>query len=92
LFLTSADSLQKEIKRITGREVRQAAAEVDPGTGSVVHAFTSGTTVQVFLLNGKSPEAKKRESADQLERAEDDGLPIKLVAKQRAAGQHPTGD
>jgi len=26
---------------------------VDPGTGSVVHAFTTGTTVQVFLLDGR---------------------------------------
>ena len=55
LFLASADSLREEIKRITGREVREAVAEVDPGTGSVVHAFTSGTTVQVFLLDGRLP-------------------------------------
>ena len=32
------------------QKVREAAAEVDPGTGSVIHAFTTGTTVQVFLL------------------------------------------
>ena len=31
-------------------EVREAAAEVDTTTGSVVHAFTDGTMVQVFLL------------------------------------------
>ncbi len=51
LFLTSADSLRKEIKRITGREVREAAAEVEPATGTVVHAFTTGNVVQVFLLS-----------------------------------------
>ena len=50
LFRNSVDSLWKEIKRITGREVREAAAEIDPATGSVVHAFTTGTMVQVFLL------------------------------------------
>jgi uncharacterized protein YbcI len=50
LFRNSVDSLWKEIKRITGREVREAAAEIDPSTGSVVHAFTTGTMVQVFLL------------------------------------------
>jgi uncharacterized protein YbcI len=50
LFRTSTDSLRKEIKRITGREVRESAAEVDPATGSIVHAFTTGTMVQVFLL------------------------------------------
>jgi uncharacterized protein YbcI len=76
LFLTSADSLRKEIKRITGREVREAVAEVDPGTGSVVHAFTSGTTVQVFLLNGRSPAGAESDSIDRIERAEDDGLPM----------------
>ena len=55
LFLTSADSLRKEIKRITGREVREAAAEVEPATGTVVHAFTTGNVVQVYLLEGKLP-------------------------------------
>jgi uncharacterized protein YbcI len=52
LFRNSVGSLQKEIERITGRKVREAAAEIDPGTGSVVHAFTTGTTVQVFLFDG----------------------------------------
>jgi len=53
LFRNSVGSLRTEIERITGRKVREAAAEVDPGTGSVVHAFTTGTTVQVFLLDGR---------------------------------------
>jgi hypothetical protein len=30
--------------------VREAAAEVEPTTGAVVQAFTSGTMVQVFQL------------------------------------------
>ena len=55
LFLTSADSLRKEIKRITGREVREAAAEVEPATGTVVHAFTTGNVVQVYRLDGRAP-------------------------------------
>ena len=50
LFASSSESLRKEIERITGRQVREAAAEVEPATGSIVHAFTSGTMVQVFLL------------------------------------------
>ena len=50
LFNDAADALRQEIKRITGVEVRQAAAEVEPGTGTVVQAFTTGTVVQVFLL------------------------------------------
>jgi hypothetical protein len=50
LFFNSADSIRQEIKRITGREVREAAAEVETVTGAVVHAFTTGAMVQVFLL------------------------------------------
>lgn len=50
LFDSAADSLRQEIKRITGVEVREAAAEVETATGTVVKAFTSGTVVQVFLL------------------------------------------
>jgi len=55
LFLASADVLRKEIKRITGRDVRESAAEVEPATGAVVHAFTTGNVVQVYLLEGRSP-------------------------------------
>ena len=46
LFQSSAESLWKEIKRITGVTVREAAVEVETTTGAVVHAFTSGTMVQ----------------------------------------------
>lgn len=55
LFLNSHDALRQEITRITGVEVREAAVEVDPATGAVVQAFTTGTVVQVFLLAGKVP-------------------------------------
>jgi uncharacterized protein YbcI len=50
LFDSASDSLRQEIKRITGVEVRDAAAEVETATGTVVKVFTSGTVVQVFLL------------------------------------------
>ncbi|MEX0679421.1 MAG: Na-translocating system protein MpsC family protein [Pirellulales bacterium] len=50
LFNNSADSLRQEIKRITGVDVREAAVEVEPTTGTVVKSFTTGTVVQVFLL------------------------------------------
>lgn len=55
LFNTAAATLRQEIKRITGVDVRESTAEVEPTTGTVVHAFTSGTVVQVFLLAGKLP-------------------------------------
>ncbi len=55
LFANSSDSLRQEIKRITGMEVREATAEIEPVSGAVVQAFTSGTLVQVFLLAGSAP-------------------------------------
>jgi uncharacterized protein YbcI len=50
LFTSAAESLRLEIKRITGVDVREATAEVEPTTGTVVQAFTTGTVVQVYLL------------------------------------------
>jgi uncharacterized protein YbcI len=55
LFTSSSATLRQEIKRITGVEVREAAAEVEPATGSVVKVFTTGTVVQVFLLARGAP-------------------------------------
>jgi uncharacterized protein YbcI len=55
LFTSSADSLWREINRITGVEVCEATAEVDSATGTVLHAFTTGTIVQVFLLAQRLP-------------------------------------
>jgi len=55
LFANSSDSLRQEIKRITGMEVREATAEIEPTSGAVVQAFTTGTVVQVFLLAGNTP-------------------------------------
>lgn len=54
LFASSSEALRQEIARITGMEVREATAEVEPASGAVVQAFTTGTVVQVFLLNGNS--------------------------------------
>lgn len=55
LFASASESLRREIKRITGVEVRAATAEVEPTTGTVVGVFTTGTTVQVFLLADSVP-------------------------------------
>src|SRR5271170_3335374 len=43
LFTSAADSLRQEIKKITGVDVREAVAEVEPTNGTVVQAFTTGT-------------------------------------------------
>jgi uncharacterized protein YbcI len=50
LFTNSLNELRQEIKRITGVEVREAIAEIETSTGTVVQVFTTGTMVQVFLL------------------------------------------
>ena len=55
LFANASESLRQEIKRITGVEVREATAEVEPATGTVVGVFTTGTTVQVYLLAHSVP-------------------------------------
>src|SRR5580658_10123985 len=52
LFHNASNTLKQEIKRITGLDVREATAEVEPTTGAVVQVFTSGSMVQVFLLSG----------------------------------------
>jgi uncharacterized protein YbcI len=53
LFLNSCAPLRQAIERITGVEVREATADVEPATGTVVRVFSTGTVVQVFLLAGR---------------------------------------
>jgi uncharacterized protein YbcI len=78
LFASSTEEMREEIKRITGREVREAAAEIETATGTVVHAFSTGAMVQVFLLaqdiagDGMPPD----DSIDRAQRADDDGLRV----------------
>lgn len=55
LFQNASETLRDEIERITGMGVREVTAEVEPASGTVVHVFTSGTMVQVFLLSGRVP-------------------------------------
>lgn len=58
LFLAASETLRKDIKRITGMDVRESTAEVEPKSGAVVQVFTSGTMVQVFLPSGKMPSGR----------------------------------
>ena len=55
LFASDSASLREQIKRITGVHVRGATADVEATIGTVVPAFTTGTMVQVFLLDGAVP-------------------------------------
>jgi len=55
LFVSSSEKLQQKIKAITGVEVREVKAEVETSTGAIVQVFTTGTMVQVYLMNGNVP-------------------------------------
>lgn len=58
LFDTGAADFRREIKEITGVDVRESKAEVCSTTGTVVQVFTTGTVVQVYLLaNGVLTDA-----------------------------------
>jgi len=79
LFADSMQAMRDEIKRITGRDVREAVAEIEPATGVVVHAFTTGAIVQVYLLSPDSTATNKSdgENEKQAARADDDGMHAK---------------
>ncbi len=55
LFAVSCDQMRTEIQRLTGRKVKESAVVVEPATGAIVHAFTSGTIVQIFQLEPHDP-------------------------------------
>jgi uncharacterized protein YbcI len=61
LFRHSSQDLRRQIERITGRQVREAIAEVEPASGAVLHAFTTGTIVQVFSLAKRATEVNRSE-------------------------------
>lgn len=50
LFANSAEEMKQEIKRITGRDVVEAATEIETTSGTFVRTFTTGAMVQVYLL------------------------------------------
>ena len=53
LFNNSADALRQEIKRITGVEVREGAAEVEPTTGTGVQMYRLASSVAADTWSGK---------------------------------------
>jgi uncharacterized protein YbcI len=71
LFTNSSELLRQEIKRITGVDVREATAQVETTTGTVVQVFTTGTMVQVFLLAKSVP-------TDSWSGNEQDNHPLKM--------------
>jgi uncharacterized protein YbcI len=73
LFASSCESMREKIKTITGRDVREEAAEIETDVGTIAHTFKSGAMVQVFLL---TPELDSYQGSDResMERADDDGF------------------
>ena len=57
LFSTSMAPMRREIKRVTGRAVREMALDVASGTGAIIRPFTNGTLVQVYLLRSEEESA-----------------------------------
>lgn len=86
LFANSMLEMRNEIKRITGRDVREAVAEIEPATGVVVHAFTTGAIVQVFLLSPEMTATNKSDGliAESENRPDDDGLHVPPPADRSA--------
>jgi hypothetical protein len=75
LFKNSVDLLREEIQRITGVAVGEVAGEVETTTGAVVHAFTTGTMVQVFQLAGGIPADAWNGSGSSDQSQNTEGLP-----------------
>lgn len=51
----SCEPLRQEIKKITGEEVSDASAEIEPITGTAIQVFATGTVVQKFRLVDSVP-------------------------------------
>lgn len=60
LFAVSCSELRKEIGRLTGRKVREAAVALEPATGALVQTFASGTIVHIFELEPSSGATDER--------------------------------
>ena len=90
LFSGESESMFREIKTITGREVREATAEIDTATGAVVHTFSNGAMVQVFLLTPVSSTSMDTDH-DSIELADDEdsvrhGNRIRIKPKEYSDG------
>ena len=55
LFATASEPLRQEIGRITGVEVREASAEVEMSTGTVVQVFSLAHAVPADTWCGSDP-------------------------------------
>jgi uncharacterized protein YbcI len=71
LFSTASKPLRQEIRRITGVKVRQATAEVETSTGTVVQMFSLSHVVPADTWSGSDPGPAAKEW--ELDQWADDG-------------------
>ena len=57
MFTDASAVLHRKIKSITGMEVRDTTAEIEPTTGHVVQIFTTDTVGDEFLRRSGGPAA-----------------------------------
>jgi uncharacterized protein YbcI len=55
LFTTASPPLRQDIRQITGVEVREATAELETSTGTVVQVFTLAQAVAADTWSGSDP-------------------------------------
>lgn len=55
LFATASAPLRQEIQQISGVEMREASAEVDPSTGTVVQVYSLAGSVPADTWSGSDP-------------------------------------
>jgi uncharacterized protein YbcI len=71
LFTTASEPLRQDIRRITGVEVREATAEVETSTGTVVQVFSLAHAAPAGTWSGSDPGPAATEEG--LERWDDEG-------------------
>jgi uncharacterized protein YbcI len=59
MFTDASAFLHRKIKSITGMEVRDTSAEIEPKTGHVVQIFTTDTVGEEFLRDPGGPAASR---------------------------------
>ena len=63
MFTNASAALFRKIKSITGMEVRDTTAEIDPTTGHVVQIFTTDTVAEDFPLPSSNPAGTRAPGA-----------------------------
>jgi len=71
LFTTACEPLRREIRQITGVEVREATVEVEPSTGTVLQVFSLAQPVTPGAWSGSGSDSMPQDKA--LDRWADDG-------------------